>query len=357
MRRSARRVWFLMVPRTGLLNLAGPWDVLGHANEVLGRIAYELELVGSDDRSVQTRHGLVIGGLRPLPQRGGPPLPDVAIVPGGSALEPLADRGAGVVPWLRRHHERIPTLIAVCTGAFVLGAAGVLDGRRATTHPAHVGDLRARFPAAQVVDEGIFVRDGAVWTSAGIMPAIDLTLALVEEHHGQGVAMAVAKRLMLFVRRSGSEPLLSPALLRQEAEPPTLFNISRYVLEHLDEPLSVERIAAGVGMSARTLTRKCREHLDQSPAQLIRRIRLDEARRLLEETALPLKDISERAGLGDASTMWRAFTRRLGITPAKYRQRFSPVLSRAVDRAAASPREHAASTASWTEAPREWLPG
>jgi transcriptional regulator GlxA family with amidase domain len=161
---------------------------------------------------------------------------------------------------------------------------------------------------------------------------------------------------MLFVRRSGSEPLHSPALLRQEAEPPTLFNISRYVLEHLDEPLSVERIAAGVGMSARTLTRKCREHLDQSPAQLIRRIRIDEARRLLEETALPLKDISERAGLGDASTMWRAFTRRLGITPAKYRQRFSPVLSREVDRAA-SPRERAPSTASWTEAPREWLPG
>ena len=334
MRRSARRAWFLMVPRTGLLNISGPWDVLGHANEVLGHVAYELELIGPNERSVKTRHGLVIGGLRPLPKRG-EPLPDMAFVPGGTALEPLADRGAGVVPWLRRHHERIPTVVSICTGAFVLGAAGVLDGRRATTHPAHLDDLRARFPAAHVVDDNIFVRDGRVWTSAGITPAIDLTLALVEDHHGPGVAMAVAKQLMLFLRRSGNQPQLSPALRRQAEEPPTLFNVSRYVLDHLDEPLSVERLAAGVGMSARTLTRKCREHHDESPAQLVQRIRLEEARRLLEETALPLKDVSGRAGLGDASTMWRAFTRRLGVTPAKYRERFSSVLPRGVDRAGA----------------------
>jgi transcriptional regulator GlxA family with amidase domain len=323
MRPAARRVWFLMVPRTGLLNISGPWDVLGHANEVLGRIAYQLELVGQTAPSVETRHGLVVGGHRPLPRTGGP-FPDVAFVPGGSPLEPLADRGAGVVPWLRRNHTRIPTLVSVCTGAFVLGEAGALDGRRATTHPAHLDRLRSRFPAAHVVDRGIFVRDGSVWTSAGITPAIDLTLTLVEEHHGQAVAMAVAKRLMLFLRRSGNQSQLSPALRRQEREPPRLSSISTFVLEHLDEPLPVERIAARVGMSARTLSRWCREHLDASPAELVRRIRMDEARRLLEDTALPLKDISERAGLGDASTMWRAFTRRLGVTPARYRRLVAP---------------------------------
>ena len=137
------------------------------------------------------------------------------------------------------------------------------------------------------------------------------------------VAMAVARRLMLFLRRSGHQPQLSPALRRQEREPPKLFNISRFVLEHIDEPLPVERIAAGIGMSTRTLSRRCREHLSESPAELVRRIRIDEARRLLEETALPLKDISQRAGLGDPSTMWRAFTRRLGVTPARYRERLS----------------------------------
>jgi transcriptional regulator GlxA family with amidase domain len=324
MRSTVRRVWFLVVPRVGLLNISGPWDVFGHANEVLGRAAYKLELVGPDAPSLQTRHGLVIGGLRPLPTtdgKAGGPFPDIVFVPGGSAVDLPADRGAGIVAWLRRFHERIPTLVAVCVGAFVLGEAGLLDGRRATTHPGYLDHLRARFPAARVTDQGIFVRDGRVWTSAGVTPAIDLTLALVEEHHGPGVAMAVAKRLMLFLRRSGNQPQHSPALRRQEREPPRLFNISTWILEHLDETLSVERIAAGVGMSPRTLTRRCREHLNESPAQVVRRIRLDEARRLLEETALPLKDISTRAGLGDASTMWRAFTRRLGVTPAGYRRR------------------------------------
>jgi transcriptional regulator GlxA family with amidase domain len=331
MRRSPRRVWFLMVPRVGLLNIGGPWDVLGHANEVLGRMAYKLELVGQDGPSVPTRHGLVLGGLRPLDQKNRKtdgPVPDMVFVPGGAALDSPADRGAGVVAWLRRYHARIPTVVAVCTGAFVLAEAGVLDGRRATTNPIHLDGLRARFPAVQVVDEGIFVRDGGVWTSAGIMPAIDLTLALVEEHHGSDVAMAVAKRLMLFLRRSGREAQVSPALRRQEREPPRLFSISSFVLEHLDEPLSVERIAGRLGMGARTLGRWCREHLDESPAELVRRIRIDEARRLLEETALPLKDIGKRSGLGDASTMWRAFTRRLGVTPAQYRQRFASVLVR-----------------------------
>ena len=339
MRPRVRRAWFLVVPRTGLLNISGPWDVLGHANEVLGRIAYQPELVGQTAPSVETRHGLALGTLRPLPNgkrektdKTDGPLPDMVFVPGGSPLEAPADRGAGVVAWLRQYHARIPTVVSVCTGAFVLGEAGVLDGRRATTHPAHLDGLRARFPAAHVVDEGIFVRDGrdrsSLWTSAGITPAIDLTLALVEEHHGRSVAMAVAKRLMLFLRRSGQQAQLSPALRRQEREPPRLANISGFVLEHVDEPLPVERLAAGVGMSSRTLSRWCREHLDESPAEFVRRIRIDEARRLLEETALPLKDISERAGLGDASTMWRAFTRRLGVTPAKYRQRFSSVLMR-----------------------------
>jgi transcriptional regulator GlxA family with amidase domain len=324
---SARRVWFLVVPRTGLLNVSGPWDVLGHANEVLGRDAYQLELIAPGASAVETRHGLRLGAHRSLPKGG--PVPDVVFVPGGSPIERSPDRGTGVVEWLRRHQARIPTVVSVCTGAFVLGAAGILDGRRATTHPDHLDGLRARFPAIRVVDEGIFVRDGGVWTSAGITPAIDLTLALVEEHHGRPVAMAVARKLMLFLRRSARQPQLSPVLRRQEAEPPGPFEVSRFVLDHLDEPLSVERIAAGVGMSARTLTRQCRQHLDESPAQLVRSIRLDEARRLLEDTTLPLKDISARAGLGDTSTMWRAFTRRLGVTPARYRQRFTSLRDRA----------------------------
>jgi transcriptional regulator GlxA family with amidase domain len=321
MGRSAKRVWFLVVPRTGLLDIAGPWEVLGHANDVLGRPAYRLELYGPTAPVVETRHGLVVSGLRPLP-RTGDRLPDVAIVAGAPMrADPAVE--ARLVPWLRRHHPRIPAIVSICTGAFVLGAAGVLDGRRATTHWMFLDELRARFPAARVVDEGIFVKDRGVWTSAGITAGIDLTLSLVEEDHGHRVAMAVAKRLVLFLRRSGNQAQFSAALRRQEKEPPRLRDISAFVVEHIDEALPVERIAAGVGMSARTLSRWCREHLGESPAALVRRLRVDEARRLLEETSLPLKQITARTGLGDASTIWRVFTQRLGVTPAAYRQRFA----------------------------------
>jgi transcriptional regulator GlxA family with amidase domain len=294
---------------------------------VLGRAAYELELVGPRAPAVQTRHGLVVGNIRALPRTGGQ-LPDVAIVAGGSPLVPLPQGEAHLVPWLRRHHGRIPTVVSICTGAFVLGEAGVLDGRRATTHWLYLGQLRSRFPAACVIDEGIFVRDDGVWTSAGLTAGIDLTLALVEEDHGHSVAMAVAKRMVLFLRRSGNQAQFSSALRRQEKEPPKLRDISTFVLEHVDEALPVERIAAGIGMSPRTLSRWCREHLDESPAELVRCLRMDEARRLLEETSLPLKDIIARTGFGDASTMWRAFTQRLGVAPAEYRQRFTSTPTR-----------------------------
>jgi transcriptional regulator GlxA family with amidase domain len=324
MGRAAKRVWFLVAPRTGVLNIAGPWEVFGHSNDVLGRAAYRLELVGPRTPSVQTRHGLVVGGIRALPRAGGR-LPDVAIVAGGSPRTPLPDGEARLVPWLRRHHRRIPTVASICTGAFVLGEAGLLDGRRATTHWLHLGELRSRFPAARVVDDGIFVRDGRVWTSAGLTAGIDLTLALVEEDHGHGVAMAVAKRMVLFLRRSGNQAQFSSTLQRQEQEPSRLRDISTFVLEHVGEALPVARIAAGIGMSPRSLSRWCREHFDESPAELVRRLRIDEARRLLEETPLAVKQITARTGLGDASTMWRAFTQRLGITPAAYRQRFAAI--------------------------------
>ena len=324
--RSTKRVWFLALPRTGVLNIAGPWEVLGHANDVLARPAYDLALVGPVAPVLSTRHGLAMSGLRPLPRKPAR-LPDVAIVTGAPRLGPDLAAEARLVSWLRRHQARIPTLVSICTGAFALAAAGVLDGRRATTHWMFLDELRARYPKVRVVDEGIFVKDRRdardVWTSAGITAGIDLTLSLVEEDHGHRVAMDVAKRLVLFLRRSGNQAQFSSALQRQETAPPRLRDIAAFVLEHVDEALPVERIAAGVGMSPRTLSRWCREHLDESPAELVRRLRVDEAKRLLEETSLPLKDITARTGLGDASTMWRVFTQRLGVTPAEYRQRFA----------------------------------
>jgi transcriptional regulator GlxA family with amidase domain len=271
---------------------------------------------------VPLMHGFVIGGVRALPPRPAR-FPDIAIVAGGSPRLPLPESEACIAAWLKRYQRRIATIASVCTGAFTLGEAGLLDGRRATTHWQHLDELRARFPRARVEDAGIYTQDRGIWTSAGLTAGIDLALALVESHHGHALAMAVAKRMVLFLRRSGSQAQFSSALERQQKQPSQLSDITSYVVEHLAEPLSVARVAAGVGMSTRTLSRYCREHLRESPAAIVRRVRVDEAQRLLEETTLPLKDIALRTGLGDPSTLWRAFGEQLGVTPAEYRQRFA----------------------------------
>lgn len=332
---ATKRARFLVVPGSELLDISGPWEVLGHTNDVLGCLAYEVELVGPSGPEVVTRHGLRIAGVFPL-SRGAARPPDVAIVAGGSPLRPLPSPDLRLSRWLRRHGARIPTLVSICTGAFLVGEAGLLDGHRVTTHWRFLAELRARFPAANVVDEGIFVRDRGLWTSAGITAGIDLTLALVEDHHGHDVAMAVAKKLVLFLRRSGNQSQFSAALERQEKEPGKQRGIIRFVLEHIDEPLPVDALARALGMSSRSLTRWCGEALGESPAELVRRMRVEEARRLLESTPLPLKDVATRTGLGDASTLWRAFTQRLGVTPAAYRERFSASATTAGPRGAES---------------------
>jgi transcriptional regulator GlxA family with amidase domain len=319
---SHKRVWFLLTPRIGLVSFSGPWEVFCHANELLGRIAYQLEARGPTAPILSTRFGLAISGVRPLPSRCSNP-PDMVIVPGASTTGAAPEERAHVVRWLKRYHAQISTIVSTCAGAFILGEAGLLDGRRAMTHWMLQDELRARFPAAHVVDEGIYTNDGGVWTSAGVTAGIDLALALVELDHGHALAMALAKRMVLFLRRSGNQAQFSASLRRQTEEPSKLRDISTFVLEHIEEALPVQRIARTVGMSPRTLTRWCQQHLRESPAQLVRKLRVDEAKRLLEETSLSVKDICARTGLTDTSTMWRAFTDQLGVTPLEYRQRFA----------------------------------
>ena len=319
---SSKMVWFLVVPRTSMINVVGPWEVLGHANDLLGREAYGLQAFGPSAPATQTRFGLCLSGVRPLPSRLDHP-PDTVVVAGASPADPMPVDHTPIVPWLRRNRPQIKTVVSICTGAFTLAAAGLLDGRRATTHWMYLDTLRARFPKVHVVDEGIYVKDRGVWTSAGVTAGIDRTLALVEEDHGHTLAMRVAKRMVLFLRRSGHQAQFSSTLRPEERESSHLRDLSTFVLKHIGERLPVERIAAQLGMSPRTLSRWCRKNLEESPAELVRRLRVAEARRLLEETTLPLKDVTERAGLGDQSTLWRAFMHDLGLTPAEYRHRFA----------------------------------
>jgi transcriptional regulator GlxA family with amidase domain len=322
MRRRARQVCFIVFPGSEVLDLSGPWSVLGYTNEVMQREAYTLRVVSPLGGATRTRHGLTLSGTRRLDDKA-IAAPDIVVIAGGATVSPLPSSEARAARWLRKHHRNIPTLVSICTGAFVLGEAGVLDGRRATTHWRYVDMLRQRFRKARVVDDDIFLRDGRVWTSAGITAGIDLMLALVEADHGHAVAMAVAKALVLFLRRSGGQAQFSQMLKRQEEEPTRLRDLSAFILEHLNEPLSLEELARSVSMSLRTLTRWCRREIGESPAALVRRLRIEEAKRLLEQTSLPLKDIAARVHLGDMSTLWRIFTRYLGVTPAEYRARFA----------------------------------
>jgi len=322
MESKTRDVWFLLLPRVSMINLAGPWEVFGHANDLLGREAYRLSAYSPSAPSLSTRYGICIAGLRPLPTLLRQ-VPDVVVVAGASPLEVPPEDHAALVPWLKRHGGRIPTLVSICTGAFALAAAGFLDGRKATTHWQYSAELQRRFPKVRVVDEGIYVNDRGVWTSAGLTAGVDLALAMVEEHHGHTLAMRVAKRMVLFLRRSGHQAQFSVALRAQEKEPSQLGELSGFILGHIQEPLPVERIAEALGMSPRTLSRWCRRHLNESPAELVRRLRMAEARRLLEVSEVGLKELARQTGFGDQSTLWRSFMGELGVTPAEYRQRFA----------------------------------
>lgn len=319
----SRSVWVVTFPGAEMLDVTGPWEVLSHTNEVLGRRAYELELVAPVAGPLATRHGLQLSGARSLRDAERRGLPSLLVVAGGSPLRPLPAAEARFVAWAKSRHSEIGLWVSICTGAFVLGEAGLLDGQRATTHWRWTAELRARFAQAVVTDDRIYERSGRVWTSAGITAGIDLTLALVEEHHGYAVAMAVAKDLVLFLRRSGNQAQFSEVLKSQLLEPTGLRDVTRFVLEHLHEPLTVARIARGIGTSERSLARHCQRELGEAPATLVRRLRLERACRLLEETRSPLASVARAVGLGDASTLYRLFSRQFRVSPAVYRERFA----------------------------------
>lgn len=326
---APRTVWMFTFPRAELLDLTGPWAVLGHANDVAGRRVYEPLVVSAGGGTVATRHGLAIADTRSLAVAARGRRPHTIVVAGGTpeATPPEAERK--VAHWLRHHHDHVPRIVSICTGAFVLGNAALLDGRRVTTHWAVLDTLATSFPRATVVDEGIFQRDGRIWTSAGVTAGIDLMLALVEEDLGHAVAATVARRLLLFLRRTGGQAQFSEALRRQSDETPRGRDLAAFVADHLDEPLPVERLARRAGMSVRSATRWFQTQHALSPAKFVRRIRVEEARRLLADTDLTLDAICARTGLGDASTFYRVFRAEAGLSPAAYRDRFGRATARA----------------------------
>lgn len=311
-----RRVTIVVSDGMRILDAAGPAEVFVQASRLCSP-GYEVELVGTGGGS--TTSGLTLGPVRPFADCRGPV--DTLVVTGGRGVAD-AEHDRALVGWIRAAAGRSRRVTSVCTGAFLLARAGLLDGRQATTHWAWCDRMARRFPAVKVQSDPIWVRDGDVWTSAGVTAGMDLALALVEDDHGPEVAMAVARDLVLFARRPGGQAQFSARLAAGAAEAEPLRELQAYVSEHPDADLSVAALARRAHMSPRTLARLFTRELGTTPAVYVETVRVEQARWRLERGHAPLAAVARACGFGTAETMRRAFHRRLGVSPADYRARF-----------------------------------
>ncbi|KUL48348.1 AraC family transcriptional regulator [Streptomyces sp. NRRL F-4489] len=300
------------------LDVTGPVEVFtGAAGRVPG--AYRIRTASPDGAPVRASSGLTLVPDLALAEATAPP--HTLLVPGGEGTRNPDPR---VVDWLRAHAPRARRKVSVCSGAFLLAAAGLLDGRRATTHWSLCAALAARHPAVRVEPEPIYVRDGDLATSAGVTAGIDLALALVEEDLGRDTALCVARLLVVFLRRPGNQTQFSAQLAAQTAERRPLRDVQQWISENPGADLSVEALAARAGLSPRHFARAFRDETGMTPGRYVDRVRLEAARRHLEDTADGIERISRRCGYGTPEAMRRAFVRALGTSPAEYRRRFRP---------------------------------
>ncbi len=276
-------------------------------------------MIGPGGTSIATSSGLGLVAA-PLPPAGAPV--DTLVIAGGSGVRAAAS-DASLVDWVRRRAGAARRVASVCTGAFLLSATGVLDGRRATTHWSVCADLAREYPAVRVEPDPIFINDGPVWTSAGVTAGIDLALALVEEDLGRATALAVARYLVVFLKRPGGQSQFSAALSLQ-AEEDRFSRLNTWIAGNLAADLSLGTLAREAGMSERSFSRRYAEATGATPARAVERLRVEGAPQLLSDTGLPVKAVAARCGFGAEETMRRSFLRLLAVTPQDYRARFSP---------------------------------
>lgn len=247
---------------------------------------------------------------------------DTVIVGGGSTKDgPLAP--PELVEWLVEREEGIRRVCSICAGAFILATAGLLDGRRATTHWHWAARLQARYPAIGVEPDSIYINDGKFWTSAGVTAGIDLTLALIEQDYGHRVAIEAARRLVVFMKRPGGQAQFSVPLLLQSGKDERFADLHAWMRENLTRDLRVEQLAARAGMSERSFTRAYAASVGSTPARMVEAMRVEAATGLLESTRLSLKQVASVAGFGDEQNLRRVFVRRFGVNPLAYRARFA----------------------------------
>ena len=315
-----RRVEILGFPACQLLDVSGPLQVFASANDQLRQIGqpapYAPVVVAATSRLV-TSSGLALEA-ETLPAA---PMPlDTLVVAGGWGVYD-ACKDPSLVRWIGRRAEQARRVASVCSGAFLLATTGLLDGRRAVTHWGRCADFAARFPRVRLDPDPIFIRDGRFWTSAGVTAGIDLALAMVEADLGRDIALSVARQLVVFLKRPGGQSQFSAALTLQD-NGSRFDDLHSWIMENLHRQLALPDLAVAAGMSERTFSRRYREQTGRTPARAVEDLRLESARRLLEQKQ-PMARIVSRCGFGTEETLRRTFLRRLGVTPQAYRERFA----------------------------------
>lgn len=324
-----KRIAVFAYPDVNGLDVVGPLQAFASADRYMQRfagpedhapnISYVTEIIGYGAGLVATSGGFGLAATHGIDEL--PDDIDTLLIAGGDGHEAILGDEL-VLAWLRKMAPRVRRIGSICTGAFILAEAGLLDGRRATTHWRYCTRLAEGYPAVTVEPDALHIRDGSVYTSAGVTAGMDLALALVEEDCGRQIALATAREMVAFLKRPGGQSQFSSHLEAQATAQSPLGDAQAWMLDNLDADLSVEALAEHAGMSARTFARVFVRETGTTPAKFVERARVDAARRALEETSDPMATISHRFGLGHPETMRRIFLRQLGVGPKDYRRRF-----------------------------------
>lgn len=322
-----RTIVFLATPKSQILDIAGPFQVFVRASErfveLYPRMAppYAVRLLSTADaKSVATNSGLALSECEFYRRYRG--AIDTLLVAGGSAVEAAASDHE-LLAWLRTTASSTRRVGSICTGAYLLAAAGLLDGKRATTHWQNAADLAAKYKNVDVDPDPIFVRDGDTYTSAGVTAGMDLALALVEEDLGRPVALKVARELVMYLRRPGGQSQYSAALSLQVGDRRQIEEVCAWALDNFASELPVDRLAEKAGMSPRNFARQFVKETGVTPARFVERLRVEAARRRLEESPDKLEKVANDCGFGTVQSLRRSFLRVLRVPPNDYRQRFS----------------------------------
>lgn len=325
--KAPRTIVFLAAPKTQILDVAGPFQVFVRAAELFALTApgqkrpYQVILASTTrEKSISTNCGLMMTGTETFRSLRGPI--DTLLVAGGTGLEEAA-ANEELLLWLCKCARRTRRFGSICTGALLLASAGLLDGKRVTTHWKWAAELARRFKQVIVDPDPIYIRDGNVYTTAGVTAGMDLALALVEEDLGAQMALQVARELVLYLRRAGGQSQFSAALSLQASDRNQIEETCAWAIDHLEQNLSVEKLALKAGMSPRNFARVFLQDTRTTPARFIERLRVEGARRRLEESQDKLEKVAMDCGFGSVTSLRRSFLRLLRVSPADYRERFT----------------------------------